>query len=181
DWSSDVCSSDLSGARVGAWRESGQPDRLPRRAVPRMAGQRARRGDVAARRARACDRRRARQFRARRADADRARAADARRRRGARRAHLRADRGVAARVARRDPRAGAGPMTARLAHGRSRGLGAAVLLGLCAASGAANAREAACSALAEWAEGPDDLTITEAVYAADRTTAAGFGPPQTLP
>lgn len=67
--------------------------------------------------------------------------------------------------------------------GRRTGLSGAALLGLCVASLGAEAQEAACSALTEWAGGPEDLTITEAVYAVDRVAAGGpgFGPPQTLP
>jgi len=44
----------------------------------------------------------------------------------------------------------------------------------------AKAQEAACSALAGWSGGPDDLEITEAAYYTDRATG-GFGPPQPLP
>src|SRR5690606_14639335 len=80
-------------------------------------------------------------------------------------------------------RARAGADRGGIGHwiGRRPDLSAAALLGLCVVSLGAEAREAACAALTEWTEGPDDLTIAEAVYAADRVASPGFGPPQTLP
>ena len=43
------------------------------------------------------------------------------------------------------------------------------------------AEERACAALAGWSAGPEDLTITEARFYADRTVAARPGAEMTLP
>jgi feruloyl esterase len=56
-----------------------------------------------------------------------------------------------------------------------------ILAGFCLASFAAKAQEAACSALSEWAGGPDDLVIAEAVYSTSRSAGRGRGPGQALP
>lgn len=57
------------------------------------------------------------------------------------------------------------------------------LTGLCLASLGAQAQDAACTALAEWTDGADDLRIAEAAWSADRTAGGGpgFGAPQPLP
>ena len=55
------------------------------------------------------------------------------------------------------------------------------LAGLCLASFAAEADEAACNALAGWTGGPDDLAIGETLYSTTRTAGRGRGPGQALP
>jgi pimeloyl-ACP methyl ester carboxylesterase len=46
---------------------------------------------------------------------------------------------------------------------------------------AAHADDSACSALAQWKQGPADLSVTEAVYSTNRTAGRGRGPGQVLP
>lgn len=55
------------------------------------------------------------------------------------------------------------------------------LAGLCLASFAAKAQEAACNALGEWRGGPEDLEIAEAVYSTNRPAGQGPGQGRALP
>ena len=55
------------------------------------------------------------------------------------------------------------------------------LAAVCLAGASARADEAACNALGQWAGGPADLEIAEAVYSATRTTGRGRGPGVALP
>jgi pimeloyl-ACP methyl ester carboxylesterase len=54
-------------------------------------------------------------------------------------------------------------------------------IGVALAAFSAQAEQAACDALTQWSNGPEDLQITEAVYSADRTMGSPFGPTRTLP
>ncbi|MBN1239430.1 MAG: tannase/feruloyl esterase family alpha/beta hydrolase [Gammaproteobacteria bacterium] len=56
-----------------------------------------------------------------------------------------------------------------------------ILFGLCLASLGAQAQEAACSALAEWTGGADDLQIAEAAYSTSRTVTGRGGTSEPLP
>lgn len=52
-----------------------------------------------------------------------------------------------------------------------------IVFGLAFAATSVQAQERACSRLANWADGPADLTISEARFYTDRETGGGFGAP----
>ena len=61
------------------------------------------------------------------------------------------------------------------------GLGITAVAATAPTQAQTRAEEQACAALARWSEGPDDLTITEARFYANRSVAARPGAEMTLP
>src|SRR5690554_2369773 len=87
------------------------------------------------------------------------------------------------------PTAVADSSEAQMYHSQSRRTGratghvamTALAIAAMAAQAQSRAQERACAALADWSSGPDDLTITEARFYANRTVAVRPGVEMALP